>query len=271
MTEDEAQRSRWTFYEFVKIKMLRKMYYIALRNLWQARRDYGLILESILFPIGTLVIVKYSFGQMEESAYSLEAKEMVLGLIALQIYFQTYLMGALVLVRERVQGTMERMFTYPVKKVEILGGYLLGFSLLGIIQASYVLIFSYFLFSEIEVVVNSGLWLLAPVTFLLVFTSIGISALISSFAKSEAQALQFIPVVVIPALLLSGIFYPVELLSPWLQKGSYFIPLTYAIASMRELLFENGDLYDIIPSLFGMGLLGIVTLVVGSFTLRKTS
>jgi ABC-2 type transport system permease protein len=180
-------------------------------------------------------------------------------------------MGALVLVRERVQGTMERMFTYPVKKVEILGGYLLGFSLLGIIQASYVLIFSYFLFSEIEVVVNSGLWLLAPVTFLLVFTSIGISALISSFAKSEAQALQFIPVVVIPALLLSGIFYPVELLSPWLQKGSYFIPLTYAIASMRELLFENGDLYDIIPSLFGMGILGIVTLVVGSFTLRKTS
>jgi ABC-2 type transport system permease protein len=271
MTEDEAQRSRWTFDEVVRIKMLRKMYYIALRNLWQARRDYGLILESIFFPIGTLVIVKYSFGQMEESAYSLETKEMVLGLIALQIYFQTYLMGALVLVRERVQGTMERMFTYPVKKVEILGGYLLGFSLLGIIQAIYVLIFSYFLFSEIEVVVTSGLWLLAPVTFLLVFTSIGISALISSFAKSEAQALQFIPVVVIPALLLSGIFYPVELLSPWLQKGSYFIPLTYAIASMRELLFENGDLYDIIPSLFGMGILGIVTLVVGSFTLRKTS
>ena len=73
---------------------------------------------------------------------------MILGLIALQIYFQTYLMGALALVRERVQGTMERMFTYPVKKIEILGGYLLGFSLLGIIQAIYVLIFSYFLFNK---------------------------------------------------------------------------------------------------------------------------
>ncbi len=166
---------------------------------------------------------------------------------------------------------MERMFTYPVKKIEILGGYLLGFSLLGIIQAIYVLIFSYFLFSEIEVVFNSDLWLLAPITFLLVFTSIGISALISSFAKSEAQALQFIPLLVIPALLLSGIFYPVELLSPWLQKGSYLIPLTYAITSMRELIFENGDIYDIIPSLFGMGILGIVTLVAGSLTLRKTS
>jgi len=251
--------------------MLKKIYYIALRNLWQARKDYGLILESIFFPIGTLVIVKYSLGQMEEGSYTLESKEMILGLIALQIYFQTYLMGALVLVRERVRGTLERMFTYPVRKIEILGGYLLGFSLLGIIQAIYVLIFSYFLFNEIEVHFNSDLWLLAPVVILLVFTSIGISALISSVAKSEAQALQFIPLVVIPALLLSGIFYPVELLSPWLQKGSYLIPLTYAITSMRELIFENGDLYDIIPSLFGMFLLGTLTLVAGSFTLRKTS
>jgi len=209
---------------------------------------------------------------MEEGSYSLEAQEMILGLIALQIYFQTYLMGALVLVRERVQGTLERMFTYPIRKVEILGGYLLGFSLLGIIQALYVLIFSYFLFNnEIKVVFNSHLWLLIPITILLVFTSIGISALISSFAKSEAQALQFIPLVVIPALLLSGIFYPIELLSPWLQKGSYLIPLTYAITSMRELLFEHGDLYDIMPNLVGMVILGTVMLVAGSFTLRKTS
>lgn len=251
--------------------MLRKIYYIALRNLWQARKDYGLILESIFFPVGTLVIVKFSFGQMEESSYTLETQEMILGLIALQIYFQTYLMGALVLVRERVQGTLERMFTYPVRKVEILGGYLLGFSLLGIIQAVYVLIFSYFLFSEIEVVFDSHLWLLAPIIILLVFTSIGISALISSFAKSEAQALQFIPLIIIPALLLSGIFYPVELLSPWLQKGSYLIPLTYAIDSLRELIFENGDLYDIAPSLAGMVILGMVALVAGSFTLKKTS
>ena len=251
--------------------MLRKIYYIALRNLWQARKDYGLILESIFFPVGTLVIVKFSFGQMEESSYTLETQEMILGLIALQIYFQTYLMGALVLVRERVQGTLERMFTYPVRKVEILGGYLLGFSLLGIIQAVYVLVFSYFLFNEIEVVFDSHLWLLVPITILLVFTSIGISALISNIAKSEAQALQFIPLIIIPALLLSGIFYPVELLSPWLQKGSYLIPLTYAIDSLRELIFENGDLYDIAPSLAGMVILGMVALVAGSFTLKKTS
>jgi len=252
--------------------MLRKIYYIALRNLWQAGKDYGLILESIFFPLGTLVIVKYSFSQMEEGSYTLDAREMILGLIALQIYFQTYLMAALVLVRERVRGTMERMFTYPVRKVEILGGYLLGFSFLGILQAIYVLGFSYSLFfNEIKVIFKSNLWLLVPITILLVFTSIGISALISSCAKSEAQALQFIPLVVIPALLLSGIFYPVELLSPWLQRGSYLIPLTYAIASMRELLFENGDFYDVMPSLVGMTILGTVTLVVGSFTLRKTS
>lgn len=251
--------------------MFRKIYYIALRNLWQARKDYGLIIESIFFPLGTLVVVKFSFGQMEESSYTLETKEMILGLIALQIYFQTYLMGALVLVRERVQGTLERMFTYPVRKVEILAGYLLGFSLLGIIQAVYVLLFSYFLFSEIEVVLDSNLWLILPVTVLLVFTAIGISALISSIAKSEAQALQFIPVIIIPALLLSGIFYPVELLSPWLQKGSYLIPLTYAIESLRELIFENGDLYDITPSLIGMVILGTVALAAGSFTLKKTS
>jgi len=251
--------------------MLRKIYYVALRNMWQARKDYGLILESIFFPVGTLVIVKCSFGQMKESLYTVETQEMVLGLIVLQIYFQTYLMGALALVRERVQGTLERMFTYPIRKVEILGGYLLGFSLLGIVQALYVLVFSYFLFSEIEVVFNSHLWLLVPIIVLLVFASIGISALISSFAKSEAQALQFIPLIIIPALLLSGIFYPVELLSPWLQKCSYLIPLTYAIDSMRELIFENGDLYDITPSLIGMLILGMVTLVTGSFALKKTS
>ena len=255
----------------MKIEMLRKIYYIALRNIWQARKDYGLILESIFFPVGTLVIVKFSFGQMEESSYRLETQEMILGLIALQIYFQTYLMGALVLVRERVQGTLERMFTYPIRKVEILGGYLLGFSLLGIIQAIYVLVFSYFLFSEIEVVFDSHLWLIVPITILLVFTSIGISALISSFVKSEAQALQFVPLIIIPALLLSGIFYPVELLPTWLQKGSCLIPLTYAIDSLRELIFENGDLYDITPSLVGMLILGMVALVAGSFTLKKTS
>ena len=59
--------------------MLRKIYYIALRNLWQARKDYGLMFESIFFPVGTLVIVKYSFGQMEESSYTLESQEMSLG------------------------------------------------------------------------------------------------------------------------------------------------------------------------------------------------
>jgi ABC-2 type transport system permease protein len=251
--------------------MIKKIYYIALRNLWQARKDYGLILESIFFPVGTLVIVKCSFSHMQESSYVLEAKEMILGLIALQIYFQTYLTGALVLVRERVRGTLERMFTYPVRKIEILGGYLVGFSLLGIIQALYVLIFSYFLFDEITIVFNSHLLLLIPIVILLVFTSIGVSALISSVATSEAQALQFIPLVVIPALLLSGIFYPIELLSPWLQKCSYLIPLTYAITSMKELIFEQGDLYDIIPSLVGMALLGTTMFIAGSFTLRKTS
>lgn len=252
--------------------MLKRIYAVAARNLWQARRDAGLIIESVFFPVGTLVVIKYSFSQMEDSSsYTLESKEMILGLIALQIYFQTYLMGALALVRERVGGTLERMFTYPVRKVEIVAGYLIGFSLLGILQAIYVLVFSYLLFNDIEITVSPQLWLLAPTAILLVFTAIGISALISGFAKSESQALQFIPLVVIPALLLSGIFYPVELFSPWLQKCSYLIPLTYAIDSLREVLFEHGDFYDIAPDLLGMIAIGTVTLILGSLTLRKAA
>ena len=252
--------------------MLRRIYAVAVRNLWQARKDVGLIVESIFFPVGTLVIIKYAFSQMEEgSSYTLESREMILGLIALQIYFQTYLMGALALVRERVGGTLERMFTYPIRKVEIVVGYLIGFSLLGMLQTVYVLILSYFLFNDIEIALSPRLWLLAPTAILLVFTAIGISALISGFAKSESQALQFIPLVVIPALLLSGIFYPVELFSPWMQKCSYLIPLTYAIDSLREVLFEHGDFYDIAPDLLGMIALGTVTLILGSLTLRKAN
>lgn len=161
------------------------------------------------------------------------------------VFFFAFLLTMLAFLRERKLGTMERILTSPMKRSEIILGYILSYSLIALIQAVVIISVAIFAYNaqiqfSIEALLQAAL-----VIYLLLLAALGMGILLSTLAKSEFQATQFIPLVVIPTMLLSGVWAPVETLPIWLRPLSSIIPLTHANNAMRNILIRGQTLSDV--------------------------
>ncbi|WP_439028137.1 ABC transporter permease [Haloarchaeobius sp. DT45] len=158
-------------------------------------------------------------------------------LLAVFVFMLTYMLTAIGFLRERTAGTLERVLVSPASRAGIVLGYVLGFGVLAVVQSGVLLAAAvYFL----DVTFAHGLELVVLIEVLGALTALGIGVVLSLFAENEFQAIQFIPIVITPQVILGGTFAPVETLPDYLEVVARVVPLTYMIDGMRYVLLDDG-------------------------------
>lgn len=145
-------------------------------------------------------------------------------LIGFFVFFFVFLISGMALLRERTSGTLDRLLATPVKRYEIVFGYLLSYGVLAIIQ-TLVFVLVTILILGVQVVGNIGS--LVVVNLLLALVALSFGILLSTFANSEFQMMQFIPIVVIPQVFFTGII-SLDSMANWVQVISYVMPIRYS-------------------------------------------
>ncbi len=198
-----------------------RVFATAKRLLKQLRHDPRTILLLLGVPLLLMVLLRYLFG-----AQIAEFNNLAPMLIALFPFTIMFIVTSISMLRERMSGTLERLLTSPISKFEILAGYGLGFGILAVIQVALVLLVT---FGPLELTTKGNIAMLLLFSLLdaLMGTSLGL--LLSAFANSEFQAVQFLPAFIFPQMLLSGIFTPRNQMPQALKFLSDLLPLSYAI------------------------------------------
>ncbi len=189
------------------------------------------------------------------------------GIMAFAVFMLTTLLTLLAFVGERTSGTLDRLKSSPMRNVEIVVGYVIAFGVVGMIQASLLLIVATVGF-KITIVGNTFLAYLIVALLALVSVSLGI--LLSAAAKRESQAIQFLPIIILPTFLLAGIFWPIEAIPEWLRPASYIIPPTYGVEAMRSVMVRGWGLAEIWPQLVALLVFAAVFLTLSVKSLQLT-
>lgn len=190
-------------------------------------------------------------------------------IIGFIVFFFAFLLTMLSFLRERKQGTMERILTSPINRTEIILGYILSYSIISLIQSTVVFFSAIFIFNaQIEF---SWLNLLQAylIVYLLLLAALGTGIFLSTLAKSEFQIIQFIPLVILPFMLLSGVWAPIETLPDWLRPASSFIPLTYANNGMRSILIRGQSIHNVIIEIGILAAFASLMIFLGIVSLNK--
>lgn len=186
--------------------------------------------------------------------------------IAFFAFFFVFLLTSVSFLRERGQGTIERLMSSPVRRLEVILGYELGFILFATIQVAIIMLYTIYAL-KVSYVGNIGAIFL--VEFLLTLVAVNMGIFFSSFAANELQVIQFIPVVITPQALLGGIVMPVEEMPKFFQWLSQVMPLTYANRALKLIMikgFSPADVAGEIAFLVGFALLMVI---LSAMTIRR--
>lgn len=189
----------------------------------------------------------------------------LIGIFPLMVMF---MITSITTLRERSGGTLERLMTTPMRRVDFLGGYALAFGAAAMAQAVVV---STATFGAFGLDVRGAVWAVLAVAVLdaLLGTSLGLFT--SAFARTEFQAIQFFPALLLPQLLLCGLVAPVDTLPAPLEAVARILPLTYAVDAMAELTVHAGVTGAVWRDMAVLAGFIVVLIVVGATTLRRQS
>jgi len=188
------------------------------------------------------------------------------GIVSVAVWQITMLLTLIAFVGERTSGTLSRLLASPLKESELVTGYAVAFGAIGAAQSAVLLAVAVLLF---HITIVGNVFLSFGVIALLAIVAEGLGILLSSFARREAQAVQFLPFVVLPAFLLSGVFWPIEAIPEWLQPVSYLLPTTYAVEAVRSVNLRGWGLDKIYPDVVALLIFAGVFLVLATILLRR--
>ena len=160
-------------------------------------------------------------------------------------------------VRERTTGTLNRLFASPITEGEIVVGYALAFSFITLVQAFILLVVAVLIFG---VSVQGNIFLAFGIIVLFALGCQGLGMTLSAVARNEFQAVQFVPLLITPSMLLAGVFWPLEAIPSVIRRISYVIPLTYAADALRSVTVRGWGPGDILVNLVVLSLLAIITM-----------
>lgn len=199
---------------------------IGLRVLWQIRRDPRTIALLLGVPVALLVLLRYVFDGMPTVFQSIGAP--MCGLFPFIIMF---LLTSIAMLRERTSGTLERLMTMPMTKLDLLVGYGIAFGILAAIQAMVVCATG---FLVLGLTSAHGAWLVGLLAIGNAILGMSLGLLASAFARTEFQAVQFMPAVILPQLFLCGLFIARDQMAEVLYWISWLLPLTYAYDALAR-------------------------------------
>ena len=237
---------------------------VAARVLLQLRRDHRTLAMLLVLPCAVMSLLWWMFDGLPGSGFS------TLGppLLALIPFIVMFLVSSVTTLRERTSGTLERLLSMPMGKGDYLLGYALAFGLVAAVQAALAVGVCVGL---LDLQVDGPVWLLFVVAIADAVLGTALGLFVSAFARTEFQAVQFMPVLVIPQLLLCGLFVPRPALPGVLEAISNVLPLSYAVDAMRTVATTDGaDIAgDISGDLAVVAAYVVAGLALGALTLRR--
>ena len=236
----------------------RRIWATARRILSQLCHDPRTIALMILAPCLLMTILKYVYQSQPEVFQHVAAA--LLGIFPMLVMFLITSVGTL---RERSSGTLERLLILPITKLEFILGYAMAFGIAALVQAVVV---SSVALGPLGLKIGGSQILLILVAIIDALLGMSIGIFVSSFAKTEFQAVQFLPAILFPQLLLSGLLAPRESMPSLLRIISDYLPLTYAVDATQKVVAGQGSVARdfVLLAIFLVGLLGA-----GALTLRR--
>ncbi|MGL5861132.1 MAG: ABC transporter permease [Phycicoccus sp.] len=200
----------------------------AARVLRQLRHDPRTIALMLVVPCVLVTLLWWVY--LDRGAQFDGIAAPLVGIFPLLVMF---LVTSVATLRERTSGTLERLFTMPMGKADLIVGYAIAFGVMAIVQAGLV---SGLVIGPLQLAVAGPAWLLVVVAVLDALLGVALGLAVSAFAESEFQAVQFMPAVVLPQFLLCGLLVPRQEMPDVLEAVSDALPLSYAVDAMREVV-----------------------------------
>ena len=243
---------------------------LALQNQTRIIKQQQAMLQTLLAQLPATgsqstaekkVAVKYLYG----SAASTYFDAIFPIMISFVVFFFVFLISGIALLRERTRGTLDRVLATPIRRGELISGYILGYGTFAIVQTLIIVGFSIWIFKMQVLGSLSGVFL---TNILVALVALTLGLLISAFAQSEFQMMQFVPIIVIPQLLFSGLI-PFDIMPHWLKLIGYCTPLYYGSTAMTDIIEKGAGLLQVGNELGSLIVFAVLFICLNVVSLRK--
>jgi ABC-2 type transport system permease protein len=232
----------------------------ALRVVGQLRRDPRTIAMLVVVPCVLVALLRYVFDGQPETFQRIGVP--MVGIFPLVSMF---LVTSIAMLRERTTGTLERLMTMPLAKLDLLAGYALAFAVIAVVQAAAV---SAVAIGLLDLHVAGSTALVVALAVLNALLGMALGLFLSAFAATEFQAVQFMPAFLLPQLLLCGILAPRDSMSDVLRWLSAVLPMTYAYDALSRVAAGDG-LGEVAVDVAVLVAAALASLALGAATLRR--
>jgi ABC-2 type transport system permease protein len=214
----------------------------------------------LIVPLVVMTLIGLSFPETNVLDYIAPA------LLATLALFFGFLLTGISFLRERSQGTMERLMASPVSRMDVVIGYLFGFFAFALAQTLIILLFTIYV---LGVSYHGDLWQIFIFQIFVITVAVNLGIFTSTFARNEFQMVQFIPLIIFPQVFLCGVLWPVEQMPNYLQWLSAILPLTYAVNGLRDIMLMGKNLIDVGFDLAVLAAFAVLVSILAAATVRR--
>jgi ABC-2 type transport system permease protein len=232
----------------------------AARVLRQVRRDPRTLALVLVVPPVLLTLFKFVFEGQPQTFQRVGPP-----MVGIFPFISMFLVTSIAMLRERTTGTLERLMSLPLAKLDILLGYGIAFAALAAVQATITGIVA---FGPLGLDSLGPVWLIVALAVLNAVLGMALGLLLSAFAETEFQAVQFMPAFVLPQLLLCGLLVPTDQMATLLYWVSYLLPMTYAYDALARATADELDA-RLVLDIAVVSAAIVLSLVLGAATLRR--
>jgi ABC-2 type transport system permease protein len=231
------------------------------RVLTQLRRDPRTVALLLVVPVGLVVLLRYVLdGQ------PLAFQRVGGPLLGIFPFITMFIVTSVTMLRERTTGTLERLMTMPLAKLDLLVGYALAFGAVALVQSTLV---SAVALGALDLHVAGAEWAVIALAVGNALLGMALGLFVSAFATTEFQAVQFMPAIVFPQLLLCGLFVARAEMARALEIVSWALPLTYAYDALDRVTRQGTGGAPLARDVAVVAGATLLALVLGALTLRR--
>ncbi|RDI65679.1 ABC transporter permease [Nocardia pseudobrasiliensis] len=239
----------------------------TIRILRQLRADHRTVAMLLLVPTLLMTLLYFVYHDTPTAPGIPRLFDRVgISMLGILPFIVMFLITAIAMQRERTSGTLERLMTTPLSKPDLLAGYGTAFSVAAAAQAGLACLVS---FGLLGLTARGSVWLVLLIAILDAVLGVALGLLASAFARTEFQAVQFMPMIVGPQFFLCGLLVPRDQLPRWLEIISDVLPLSYAVDALQQVSRYTGATGQMWRDLGIVALFAAVALGLGAATLRR--